>query len=250
GCSAIDSVHIAILPLPNFSVSGAPLNICLGDTSRMYCSDPTWAYTWAPAVSLNVATGDSVFATPASSTTYSITAVDTNGCVNSTTKIVTVYPPLPLPTVLINGWVLTCSTPGYSYQWYLNGNPIPGATAQTYTATVVGNYSVEARSYQNCYSGISPAVMVDGIEEHDGIAFTIAPNPNNGLFDLSFGTIASADFSITIFAADGKLVYLEELPEFSGTYKKQIDLSHFGSGMYLIKLTNDKQQSVQHILVF
>ncbi len=250
GCSAMDTVHVGILPIPNFSVNAAPISFCLGDSSLLVCNNSAWAYTWSPASSLNIATGDSVYATPISSTTYSITAVDTNGCVNSSTKSVIVYPPLPVPTVLSYGWVLTCSTPGFAYQWYLNGNPIPGATSQTYTATVVGNYSVEAHSYQNCSSGISPAILVDGVEEQGGIYFNIAPNPNNGLFDLSFVTNATSDFTISIFSVDGKIVYVEELPKFSGTYNKQIDLSGFGAGMYLIKLENEKQLSVQHIIVF
>jgi PKD repeat protein len=250
GCSATDSVHVSIHPLPGFSVTGNPLNICLGDTANMFCNNPILTYSWTPSNSLNTSSGDSVMSFPVSSTTYTITAVDTNGCVNSTTKTITVYPPLATPVVLVNGWVLTCSTPANYYQWYLNGVPISGATSQTYTATVVGNYSVEAHSSQNCYSGISSEVMVDGIPQHNGIAFVIAPNPNNGMFDLSFGTTSTSDFVVSIFSADGKLVYLEELPEFSGTYQKQIDISSFGSGMYLIKLTNDKQQSVQHIIVF
>jgi hypothetical protein len=49
---------------------------------------------------------------------------------------------------------------------------------------------------------------------------------------------------------DGKLVYIEELGKFSGTYRKQIDLSGFGSGLYIIRLSNGKQQSSQHVIVY
>ncbi len=251
GCSAIDSVHVNILPLPAFGVSQSPSGICLGDTATLICTNPAWNYSWAPSSTLNIATGDSVLAMPISSTTYSVTAVDTDGCVSTSTRVLTVYPPLPTPVVLISGFNLTCSTFGYSYQWFLNGNPIPGATAQTYTATQVGNYSVIAYSYQGCDSGISPAVFVDGIkEQQDGLSFDIAPNPNNGIFDLYFNTTSPADYSINIYGVDGKLVYVEELPHFSGTYRKQIDLSVFGSGYYLIRLNNDKQQTVKRIIVF
>jgi hypothetical protein len=46
------------------------------------------------------------------------------------------------------------------------------------------------------------------------------------------------------------MVYVEELKHFSGAYKKQVDLSVFGAGMYLIRLSGDKQQSVQHVIVY
>jgi PKD repeat protein len=250
GCSAIDSVHVTILPLPGFSVVANPTSMCLGDTASLICNNPAWTYSWTPASTLNIATGDSVIATPTSTTTYSITAVDTNGCVSNTTKAITVYPPLAPPVVLINGFTLTCSTFGFSYQWFLNGNPIAGATSQTYVATQVGNYSVIAYTYQGCDSGESPAVFVDGIKEEEGMSFTIAPNPNNGSFELFFNTTTVSDFSVNIYSVDGKLVYIEQLSHFSGTYRKQIDLSGFGGGTYIIRLSNDKQQSVQRIIVF
>lgn len=250
GCSATDSIHVNILPLPNFGFVATPTGICLGDTVFMHCTNPTWAYTWSPGATLNTTTGDSVIALPTSSLTYSVTAVDTNGCVGYGIKQITVYPPLAPPVVLVYGFTLTCSTFGYTYQWFLNGNPIVGATSQTYTATQVGNYSVIAYSYQGCESGESPQVFVDGIKEEEEIPFTIAPNPNNGIFDLFFATKASSDFSVSIFSVDGKLVYLEELPNFSGAYRKQIDLSPFGSGYYLVRVNNDKQQTVKRIIVY
>ncbi len=250
GCSASDSVNIVIRPLPTFSVIATPSSFCYGDSVVMLASNPAWTYSWSPAVSLNIATGDSVIATPSMTTTYTITSVDSNGCSTSNTKLVTVYPIVPTPTVLVFGWTLICSTPSNFYQWYLNGTPIVGATSQTYTATVVGNYSVEAYSSYNCYSGISPDAFVDGIVEHYGPEFLLMPNPNNGVFDLSFNTTLASDNSITIFTIDGKLIYVDELNKFSGAYKKQINLSSFGAGLYLVRLSDGKSQSVQHVIVY
>ena len=92
-------------------------------------------------------------------------------------------------------------------------------------------------------------MFVNGIKEEAGPDFFIAPNPSNGIFDLSFAG-KSNTYSISIFSADGKLVYVEELPRFSGSYKKQIDLSVFGSGLYLVRLADEKTQNVQHIIVY
>ncbi len=249
GCSSTDSVRITVLPNPSFSVSGGPILMCYGDTISLYASNPNYTYSWAPAASLNVTSGDTVIAFPPMSTTFVVTAVDTNGCSFVYNKAITVHPLVPTPTVYVFGWTMVCSIPATFYQWYLNGTPIAGATSQYYTATVVGNYSVEAHSTQNCFSGMSPAVLVNSIEEEAGPEFFIAPNPSNGIFDLSFSASKATNYSVSIFSADGKLVYIEQMNRFSGSYKKQVDLSAFGSGLYLIRLADDKLQSVQHVIV-
>lgn len=249
GCSSVDSVTVTVKSLPAFSVAASPSTICLGDTVQMTASNINWTYSWSPASSLNIATGDTVSAWPSSSVTYSVTALDTNGCTATVTKSITVTPPLLTPTIIINGFSLTCSTFGFTYQWYLNGNPIAGATSQTYLATQVGTYTVEAFTYQGCSSGLSPAELVDGISESGGLFFGIAPNPNNGEFDLSFVTATESDFVLSIYTLDGRLAYSENLPKFSGAYTKRIDLSSFGAGTYAVRLTDGNQQTIRLVIV-
>jgi gliding motility-associated-like protein len=53
--------------------------------------------------------------------------------------------------------VLQTSTSG-TLQWLFNNNPIPGATGQTYTATQVGDYSLEVN--ENGCSGISNIITL------------------------------------------------------------------------------------------
>lgn len=249
GCSAVDSVSVTIRPLPSFGLQASQTNICLGDTVLLNTTNNNYPFSWSPASSLSIATGDSAYAWPGSTTTYSITATDSTGCSATGTKTIVVYPPLLPATVLVNGFNLTCSVFGYSYQWYLNGNPIAGATSQTYTATQVGNYSVEALTYQGCSSGMSPVVLVDGMEEAGGLLFSIAPNPNNGSFELAFVTPYESDYTLHVYSLDGRLAYSEELPKFSGPYQKRIDLSAFGAGTYAIRLSDGKKQTVKLVIV-
>ncbi len=54
-----------------------------------------------------------------------------------------------IPSITETGGVIT-STAASSYQWYLNGAMISGATAQTYTATTSGQYYVEVMNSDNC----------------------------------------------------------------------------------------------------
>ncbi|HEU4719399.1 MAG TPA: T9SS type A sorting domain-containing protein, partial [Bacteroidia bacterium] len=125
-----------------------------------------------------------------------------------------------------------------------------GATLQYYNATQAGNYSVEAFTYQGCSSGMSPAVLVDGIEENGDLSFGIYPNPNSGEFDLSFTTPGISDYRLDIFSVDGKTVYSEDLQQFSGTYSRHIDIRSAGSGSYVIRLTDGGKETIRRIIVF
>lgn len=65
------------------------------------------------------------------------------------------------------------------------------------------------------------------------------PNPNNGHFNLGFTLPKQGDTQIMIFNMEGKNVYEENLPNFSGTYKNEIDISKNPSGVYFIKVTQN-----------
>jgi hypothetical protein len=62
-------------------------------------------------------------------------------------------------TCLSSSALSVASAPSnYGYQWYLNGNPISGANAQTYSATTSGNYT--ANYTGTCPSALSSSTVV------------------------------------------------------------------------------------------
>ena len=66
------------------------------------------------------------------------------------------------------------------------------------------------------------------------------PNPNNGRFQLSFTLKDQGDTEISVFSMEGKRVYQELLPGFTGNYRNQIDISENANGIYYIKVTQGK----------
>jgi hypothetical protein len=51
--------------------------------------------------------------------------------------------PLPATPVITQSGNLLSTTGGFaSYQWFLNGNPISGATSSSHNATQDGNYTL------------------------------------------------------------------------------------------------------------
>ncbi|MBN2730459.1 MAG: hypothetical protein JXR53_14635, partial [Bacteroidales bacterium] len=93
---------------------------------------------------------------------------------------------IPDIDIIANGYVLSTTTVGVSYQWYYNGSPIPGATNNNITVSAWGNYYVEVTFANGC-SGNSPIYTLGvGVDEYDlDEVIVLYPNPNNGTF--SFG---------------------------------------------------------------
>ena len=84
---------------------------------------------------------------------------------------------------------------------------------------------------------------VDNLELSANIS--ILPNPNNGVFDIVVGDF-DQDLDLTIFALDGKIV--KSLP--IGGSKTTVNLSQFGSGTYLYKISDSTgKQSFGKVVV-
>ena len=78
--------------------------------------------------------------------------VSQNGCSSISIQLSITVTAAPVATISANGATTFCeggsvslsatSGAGYSYEWMLNGNIIPSASASSYTATTAGDYSV------------------------------------------------------------------------------------------------------------
>ncbi len=155
------------------------------------------------------------------------------------------------PVITANGAVLTSSA-STGNQWYLNSAIVPNAISQTYTATQNGNYTVIV-TVSGCSSTASAAVNVinAGIDQsNNNYFFSVYPNPNEGNFNVSFNVASKATYKLELRNTLGQLVYNETLTDFSGSYSKQMDVSQFGKGIYLISLTNSNNATIKKVVVY
>lgn len=69
--------------------------------------------------------------------------------------------------------------------------------------------------------------------------FNYYPNPNRGVFDLTFSVPETGTTDIVIFDQKGKKVYSERLIDLSGSYNNQIDIAGEASGTYFMQITQN-----------
>jgi hypothetical protein len=105
----------------------------------------------------------------------------------------------------------------------------------------------------------SPAALVTGVDTCSvtGIndldaanALSIYPNPSNGNFTANFQTFVADNYTVKITNLLGEVVYKETLNNFSGSYVKQMNISEFGKGMYMLSISNSKNETVKKVLVY
>ncbi|GEM_PF-1811656 len=75
------------------------------------------------------------------------------------------------------------------------------------------------------------------------------PNPNDGRFTLSFETAEEGTVDIRIVDVQGKSVYQEALPSFSGAYKGEINISAHPQGLYFLSISQNGKVMNKKIVI-
>jgi hypothetical protein len=154
--------------------------------------------------------------------------------------------PPAIPTITESANILS-SSPAASYQWYLNGQQIVGATSQTYTPTQSGNYVVRITDSNACvyqYAKtyvfvLTPSAVID-VNFSDKINFY--PNPTSGIINISAASLYGKQYSIQVIDQLGKIVK-------TFYNASTIDISSMPNGNYFIQLTSPEGTATKQILL-
>ena len=155
-CTGINTAHVYVNALPLIKVGNASL--CLRQQTATLTASGGTTYTWSPISGLNISNGNTVQAQPIKTTTYVVTGMDANACINKDTTIVTVY---PLPTINISPVSVQCVPfcpviqgtsypPAKNLSWDLGNGQIPltttGISSSSFSVatcyTVAGTYAI------------------------------------------------------------------------------------------------------------
>jgi hypothetical protein len=240
GCKNNDSVFVDVYSLPNVD-AGNDASICMGDSIQLTASGAS-TYTWQFDLSLSQLIGASVWANPATQTTYNVTGTDVNGCTGTDQVTITVNPLPSGPTVTHDSiYLITDLSTGI--QWYLDGTILPGETNDTlnYTNYSNGVYTAVYIDGNGCMSDTSQSVnpngnvvIVDvGIEENSLINVSIYPNPSIDIVNIKLNTPIK---SILIFDLNGKMILNKNG---QNQTQQSIDLSYLPKGSYLLSIQTE-----------
>lgn len=200
GCTSMSSaVTVTVSPAPTASITpSGPTTFCSGSSVVLNANSGVgYTYQWYQnGVIIAGATGSSYVATTTGN--YSVDVIVGNCGTTAIPVSVTVNPapsavitPQSALAFCIGGSVVLDATTGvgYTYQWYLNGGTIVGATSASYTASVSGVYTVEITD--NGCTSTSPGVTV-----------TVSPMPTATITPASATTFCSGG-SVTLDANTG-----------------------------------------------
>lgn len=148
GC--IDTAYVTVVVNPTPSINVSPnTGMCAGTSVVLQASGAT-NLTWSPATGLNTTTGNSVTASPAQTTTYTVNG-SSNGCAAVSQQVTVTVNPLPTVsaganTSICNGQSTVLNASGASsYSWspsaglnQTSGASVNAAPATNTTYTVIG----------------------------------------------------------------------------------------------------------------
>ncbi len=179
GCSNIDIVNITVNPLPT-AEAGPPQSICNTNSATLNASGGT-IYHWSTLESTQ-----SITVSPNTTSTYTVTVTDGNGCSQTDNVIITVYN-LPIAnagnnTSICNGLSTNLNASGgQSYSWSpasgLSNTAIPNPVA---TPTSSTTYTVTVTDVNGCSATDDVAI---GIFPSPSVSFSA--NLNNGCEPLT-----------------------------------------------------------------
>ena len=245
GCESADSVIFYNKPAPDVSFTGLNSAYCVNDNPVELVGTPPDGTFLGPGIVLNMFNPES-----AGAGTHEIVYSYTNseGCTGMDTIITTVYGSEGVIdlgddfTLQVSESKTLDAGSGFSSYIWTTGEV-------TRTITVVGSDKLVG-TYLYAVMGVISGCSTRGevsisFEGPDGYSdeyisnLVIFPNPNNGNFNIKFGSVEK-DISIGITNIQGKLVYSDNNISCDDDCNATIDLVGVGSGFYFLQITTPR----------
>jgi hypothetical protein len=152
---------------------------------------------------------------------------------------------LPTSSVILEGSGTDPDGTITEYSWKVLTSPAPCRISNSRTAItevldlIEGIYQFELKVTDNSGEAALDTVEVE-VKELLVTAVSIYPNPVSNVLNLKIDSpLLSGAASLTIYDMSGKLIYQESFIRNQGSMVKQITVSHFRSGAYIVKIDSE-----------
>ena len=169
GCVNVDSVHVAFFSLPT---AGNDTTLCLGASATLSVTGGA-SYAWSPAAGLSATNIANPSASPASTTTYTVSITDVNACVTNRQVHVAIN---ALPPVAAGSDIAYCigasdslhATGAISYLW-TPATGLSSVTAANTQVNIAGNqqYILTGVGLNSCVNTDTVMVVVNALPSAD-----------------------------------------------------------------------------------
>jgi len=231
---------VNVNPLPNVTISSDATNLnCANDSivlnAQTSASNATFQWQ-RNGINISGATLPSYKAYQTG--TYTALVI-VNACTGSS-QVALTNNPMPTPVILYNNGVLTVSGGPYtSYQWYISGAPIQGATNASYTPSINGAYSVVVTLGNCSFSSQTYIMSTVGINSIKQNPVVVYPNPTNNKVQIETN---QAIGYCKVYNAMGQFV-LE-------SHEKHFDLNEKPNGVYFLLIYNQTNELISCSKIF
>jgi hypothetical protein len=240
--------------LPTAAISGGDTVCGIGNTTILQVDltgTPPWNFTYAfgnTSVFVYNQTVTPYYIIAGETGTYKITYIEDAHCTGTFSGEAEVYifPEPATPEVNYSDLVLHSSA-CCGNQWYLDNEPIPGATSQSYTVIVSGLY-YDIVTLFGCSSDTSEQIdVIVGIDETVNSSFSIYPNPANDRVNVRCDGQAGGILQVRVFSATGILlteqVYKVPVKDIS------LDLKQLPDGICFISILSRSEQIIRKLVI-
>ena len=163
---------------------------------------------------------------------YTDTVPSVGGC--DTIVTLTLTKTIVSADATVSGNVCTATQAGAAYQWYScnTGQPIQGATSQSYTATQPGDYQCLVTLNGCPVSTICVFVNPNGVADIASYRFNLYPNPSTGTFTIQHDYTGETE--VTMANMLGQRVKQFNMTSTTGYF----DISDLAVGLYHVVISS------------
>ena len=241
-----DAIRITVLQAFTARITAErETEFCFGDSTILDAGAGYVKYEWSNGAKTRKITVKNTG-------TYWCTVTNSAGCIAITPPVTTTeYSKPRQPGITQIGMVLHVTPPAESYQWFLNGQEIPGATQVTYTPTEDGTYSVRTFDRNGCGAESPPYIYstVDVAGPQSAAAsFNVFPDPNTGSFTFEAYFEKTTPVTANVTNMLGSSVTVIDEKSVQGSFRKQVSIHELPPGMYFLHVHAGENHWVRKIV--